>query len=481
MFLKELQKTRVRKIKLKQILLLILRTALVIFAVLAFARPVLRGTSGLPGARATASVVIILDNSTSMEVRDDQGKRFKQAKDAAVQLLENLEEGDEGAIIPLTNPGATLDEGTSRSREGLIRQVLDMETGYGRARYADAIPVVLQLLESAPNLNREIYLITDVQHINSEGLQNAPFVVDRNTRVQVLPIGRSDNRAANISIDSLQVLTTLFEADKPLDVRAWIHNYGSELIEDVPVSLYIEENRAAQTSISLEPGESISVELSSPPKRSGFLGGFVQIEGDDLEEDNRRYFAFRVVDGSRIAIVGSEESGRLLKMMLELPGVFRSQSFSANALSTVDLNNFSAVALANIPSISSGMGKRLADYVESGGGLVIWSGPEVEANEFNSTLGAALRLPLGNLVDRSGEMSPLTFSAFEKEHPLFSGVFDQARSGGRVESPDIYRALPPGGGDPIITMTNGMPLYDGVASRERTCSLHSCSSLKGLE
>ena len=455
-FLKELQKTKVRKVKLKQILLLILRTALIVFAVLAFARPVLQGTSGLPGARATATAIIIIDNSMSMMMRDDQGERFKQAKDAAVDLLEELEEGDVAGIIPLTDPGSALDMGTSRNREVLIREVLDLETGYGPARYADAIPVAQQLLESAPNVNQEIYLITDAQSINSEKMGTAPFVLDRNVRLVLVPIGDDENVPPNLSVDSLQVLTAIFESDKPLEVRAWVHNYGTEEVENVPVSLYIEGNREAQNTVSLGPGESVSVDLSSPPRRTGFLGGYVEVEGDDLEEDNRRYFAFRVIDGSRVAVVASGESGRLLDLTLGLPGLFRAQNFSANALSTVDLDNFSAVALADVSSVNGGMATRLAEWVEGGGGLVIWGGPGMNPAQFNTTLGAALGLPLGSMVERTGDQVPLEFSGFEKGHPLFTGVFDQIGFG-RVESPKIYQALPPGGGDPIVTMTNGMP------------------------
>ncbi len=456
-FLKELQKTRVRRVKLKQILLLILRTLLIIFAVLAFARPVLQGTSGLPGARATATAIIIVDNSMSMSVRDDRGGRLKQAKDATVRLLEMLEEGDEAAIVPLTDPGSGLERGTSRNREGLIREALDLETGYGQARYADAIPVAMQLLESAPNVNREIYIVTDRQTINSEGLANAPFVLDPEVRLRLLPIGEDDDVPVNLSVDSLEVLTAIFEADKPLDVRAWIHNYGDEEVEEATVSFYIEERREAQTTVSLAPGESVAVELSAPPKRGGFLGGYVEVEGDDLEEDNRRYFAFRVIDGSRVAVVASGQSARLLELTLGLPGLLRPQSFSPDALSTVDLSNFSAVTLADLPSVNSGMAGRLADYVENGGGLVIWGGPSVNPTEFNSTLGAAIGLPLGNVVEKRGDAPPLGFSGFEKGHPLFAGVFDRAGSAGRVESPEITKALPPGGGDPIVTMTNGMP------------------------
>ncbi|HLF20230.1 MAG TPA: BatA domain-containing protein, partial [Bacteroidota bacterium] len=42
-FLKELQKTKIRRLKIRQILLLILRTLLVVLLVIAFSRPTLKG------------------------------------------------------------------------------------------------------------------------------------------------------------------------------------------------------------------------------------------------------------------------------------------------------------------------------------------------------------------------------------------------------------------------------------------------------
>jgi len=49
-FLKEIQKSKIRKIKIKQWILLVLRTLIIIFLVLAFARPTLDNVS-LPGGR----------------------------------------------------------------------------------------------------------------------------------------------------------------------------------------------------------------------------------------------------------------------------------------------------------------------------------------------------------------------------------------------------------------------------------------------
>ncbi len=456
-FLKELQKTRIRKVKLKQILLLILRTGLVIFAVLAFARPVLQGTSGLPGARAAGTAIIVIDNSVSMQVKDDGGERFRQAKKIAHEIVAALGEGDEAAILPLTDPGQGLERGVSRNREALIRDVEDVQVGYAGASLADALNVATELLESAQNLNREIYVITDAQEINMEGLHDAPVLIDRDTRVRIIPIGRRTDVPANVGIDSLKILSSIFEADKPLEIRAWVTNYGEERLDDIVAAMYIEESRMAQSSLSLEPNESAAIDLAAPPKQSGFLGGYVQIEGDNLEEDNRRYFAFRIVDGSRVAVFASTESSRFLEVALGLPGLLRPQMFGPDALGSIDLLNYPAIVLSDLPRIGSSAASRVASYVESGGGVVVWGGPSVNREEFNSTLGASLRMPLGQVAERVGEDAPLEFSVVEKEHPVFAGVFDGASTAGRVESPNIRRVLPASSGDPIITLTNGMP------------------------
>ena len=456
-FLKELQKTRIRRVKLKQLLLLLLRTGLVIFAVLAFARPVLRGTSGLPGARAAGTAVIILDNSVSMLVKDEGGERFRTAKKVALDILAELDEGDEAVILPLTDPGLALERGVSRNNETLVREVEDLRVGYGRAVLADAFAVATEVLQNAQNLNREIYVISDGQEINMEGLNKAQLKIDRDTRVRMISIGGRSEVPANIGIDSLKIRSSIYEADKPLEIRAWITNYGDESIEDVVAAMYIEDSRMAQTSLSIDPSESVAIDLAAPPKRTGFLGGYLQIEGDDLEEDNRRYFAFRIVDGSRVAVFASNPSANFLETVLGLPGLLRPQMFSPDAIGSIDLAAFPAVVIADVSDIGSGAASRLSSYVESGGGVVLWGGPSVNREQFNNSMGGALRLPLGLPGNAPAEGTPFEFSAVEKEHPVFAGVFDGASAAGRVESPMVRQVLPPGAGDPIITLTNGMP------------------------
>ena len=62
--LKAMQKRQVRKLKIKQYLLLLLRMLIILLVVLAFARPTTKSNS--VGAHAAVTGIIVLDNSGSM-------------------------------------------------------------------------------------------------------------------------------------------------------------------------------------------------------------------------------------------------------------------------------------------------------------------------------------------------------------------------------------------------------------------------------
>jgi hypothetical protein len=106
-FLKELQKTKMRRVKIKQWLLLALRTLLVIAVVLAFSRPALRGSLagfGIGGTtHAKTTIVILLDDSPSMSVRNERGVLFAQARDLALHVLDLVKEGDEAYVVPFSH------------------------------------------------------------------------------------------------------------------------------------------------------------------------------------------------------------------------------------------------------------------------------------------------------------------------------------------------------------------------------------------
>jgi len=87
-FLKSMQKSQLRWLKIRQLLLLIVRTLIIIFLVLAFARPALRSHLRGVGAEAQTSAVVLLDNSYSMSRETKDGSLYEMERGKAEELLE---------------------------------------------------------------------------------------------------------------------------------------------------------------------------------------------------------------------------------------------------------------------------------------------------------------------------------------------------------------------------------------------------------
>ena len=91
-FIKELEHDTIRKLKLRQIILLILRTAAVILLVLSFARPVKIGYFPLAGAVGQSTrIAMLFDNSATMAAEVERSTLLDRSKQTALNLLHNLE------------------------------------------------------------------------------------------------------------------------------------------------------------------------------------------------------------------------------------------------------------------------------------------------------------------------------------------------------------------------------------------------------
>ncbi|MHC4179013.1 MAG: vWA domain-containing protein, partial [Planctomycetota bacterium] len=91
------QKTRRRK-RVHDLLLMLIRAAVLALIAVGLARPTLTNLSSLWGGTRTA-VVIILDNSASMGMVDQGEVRFRTALSAAEQIMDELREGDQVALL----------------------------------------------------------------------------------------------------------------------------------------------------------------------------------------------------------------------------------------------------------------------------------------------------------------------------------------------------------------------------------------------
>ena len=430
-FIRRLQTKRSKRIRVRDVLLLLLRVLLIVVVALAFARPALRGAlAGGLGGRARTSACIVLDVSASMGYGDERETVLDEAKARARQVTDLFREGDEVFLILASDRAdVRFDSPTHNFR--LVET--EIEKAMPTARGTDlalALAEAERLLESSRNPNREIYLITDAQRA---GFPERSGEEDREggaeegrPRLFILPVG--DENRPNRSVSGAE----LFEPRRfgeTLKIRTEVANHSDEPAEAL-VTLNLDGERRGASSVSLGPGGHESLLFSILLKERGVRRGEIRIDGDRLARDDAFYFTLHRPERLDVLIVAPPDEKALIFLRNALDpeggeGLIRVREADPGELRSLTLDPYHAVFLAGVPAPDEAAVANLAGYVERGGGVVIAPGDAVDFGSYNTVLLEKLvgAVRIGPSLVEHGER-PAGVDRFDETHPLFS-VFRQ--------------------------------------------------------
>ena len=470
-FVKELQKSTMQRVRIKQWLLLVLRTLAIACLVLAFARPTLTGgLAGTFGGRASSSLAVVLDNSLSMTLRDAQGEYMEQARSFAAAVVDQTAQGDE--LFVLTTAGdASATPPAYQNRSPALDAVASAEVQIGASTTTRAVGRAGALLAESAHLNREVYVISDLQA--STFADSAAVAVPEDVRIYLLPVG--DRLYGNVAVTDVRVASRIIESGQPARVEATLVNHGAEPVEDYVASLFLDGERVAQAAADLAPGAQATVTFTVTPQQRGWLSGVVRIEDDAFEHDNVRYFTVNVPERRRVLIVrGEGASTRYVELALspqltEGRVAFDLETIPETALAATSLGAYDAVVLAGARTLSSGEVAALTRYMEEGGGLLFFPNEGAAAADYNALFAGMGGGTFSGFSGGLGEQRVIaSFDRVDLEHPLFEGVFGQqaARAGASVERPDVYHAMnytPAAGNEQtLIRLSSGQPFLQEI-------------------
>ena len=168
-FLKiSVQKTRRRK-RIHDVLLMAIRAAVLLLIAAGLARPTVTSFGTLWGNAGTAAV-IVLDNSASMGMIDGIARASRRPRPRPRQILDQLGEGDQAALLPTCGPSFP-DAGRLARTQDPIRQMLGQcRVSYERADLTAKLQQARDLLAKSDAPNKQIYVLSDMQRIAWEGL-----------------------------------------------------------------------------------------------------------------------------------------------------------------------------------------------------------------------------------------------------------------------------------------------------------------------
>lgn len=503
-FLKELQKTKIRRIRIRQWLLLFLRTLLVAVLVMAFARPTIRGPlSGIVGERAKTTAVFILDDTPSMTASDDQGEYLQQAVDAALHAAEMMNERDEVYLLKLSElppAGSATDVQPFRNPELLRTALRETKPTFRHQTLEDALRLSAKLLGASTNLNKEVYLFSDFQEGAVSSSPSSTFAPENlfpaSVRLFAVKIGK--RQLQNIGIQSVTIPATLFEPGKAFPVRVRLINAGENAVDGFIVSLFLNGERVTQKGVDIPGRASVDVEFTAVPKSAGSIEGMVELESDEVEFDNRRYFTVEIPTSVRVLLVGMPAEMQYVRLALGTRESTSASSFliretTTERLTASDILASDVILFVNPRTLSAAQVEHLSAFLAGGRGIVIFPGSQTLPATFNPGFAAPLQLPAVMGIEqlqpntaRDESESFVTFDRVDFRHPFFQGMFEEdlvPAAPRRQPSPERTMETPnvktfarfhvPPQARTVITLSNGSPFLVEVPAQQGRLLLFS--------
>ena len=443
MFLQRIPYQSVRRRRIRNWPLLLLRLAALVLIVLAFARPFFRRPPAAGAASGGArEVVVLVDRSYSMGYGDRWARAVVGARDA----IGTLAPGDRASMVFFAS-GAEVALRSTSDRGRLAAALAAGTPGSSATRFGPALKLAGSILSESALPRRDVILVSDFQRSGWTGAEGVRLP-DGATLTPV-PVG--DAEAANLSVTPVSLQRTTFSDQDRVTVTGGVVNHGQRPLKNVELGLEVDGRSVQKAHVDLEPGGSASVTFAPFTPAARNTRGTVRLGADALPVDNA--FNFVVSPKQPLRIVIAERPGAPRDASLYLSRAlalgeappFDVSITSIDAVSNDNLQRAAIVVLNDTP-VSRLMADRLATFVERGGGLLVVAGPRASWPSGGTALLPAVP---GAPVDRTGgqaaRLGALEYgsSIFEPVRAPRSGDFSAARFYG-------YRSATPAPGAQIV-------------------------------
>ena len=310
MFLVTAHRQNVKRLQLKQLLILLLRMLIIALIALALARPFL--TLGLPLAavRAKTDVVIVLDNSFSMAYQDVDGVWFGKAKKKANEILSSLRHGDSASVILMSDIPKPIYRELTPDINSVIASLNDIQVSNRSTNVQSSIEMAHKILLMSNQTNKELYIISDFTKNGWENWGQIPNI----SGSRILLITVSSNNSHNTNIEEISPSHQLIGVDLPLYLNIKTNNHSDTPLTQTTLSMYTDKRKQIEQSFSAHPNELITKSISHNFPTPGFHIGSFELTSDRLNIDNKRYFVFKVLGDIRVLCVSDNNEFIILSL-----------------------------------------------------------------------------------------------------------------------------------------------------------------------
>ncbi len=333
-FIKESQQKQKRKINLKNLLLLLIRILIILFTILAIARPAIKTEFLKKGdAHPKTAIAVIIDNSYSMNYLVDTQTDLEKAKQITHQINEMISENDNTILFTLNNNWNDLHSGISIGK--LSDKLIDEITISPQViALKEVLTTAQNKLEETHLPNKEIYLITD--------MQKQELTIKLEFPTFFIPTSSIEDKN-NISCQDATIKNEIVNRSMQKQVEIELVNHSINPQQDVIYELFIDGNTVSQRAVDLLPKQRKKLSLPLEIENPGWHSGYTSVKNERLIFDNRSYFSFYLDPNPQVAIISD-----VITIPVALESILEIYTENISLLTTDNFNYESLQEFENI-------------------------------------------------------------------------------------------------------------------------------------
>lgn len=426
-FVQQRKAVNQHRLKLRQLLLLALRCAVICLLAFALARPTLRGSGATGREDAPIAAALVFDNSLRMTYEFENQTRFDKARELAEWLLEQMPPD-----APITVVDRASRYGGRESDKSAAELRIERLAPSSVVRpLEDSLRDAVDWIKMQTDHRGEVYVFTDLAAVDwsEDALAAFKSRLDEAPGTSVYLVDVGVERPQNFALGSLRLSNQELAPNSLLQIDTDLSATGTAPSNaDLTVELHTIEasggtqNRGQQVLKVPAADEAAPIEFSLSGLPLGTHQGYVRVVADDpLDCDNIRFFTIEVREPRKVLLLGESTADTLFLREALAPssvaGVVRSkfacESRTFAELDSTALVDFDAVCLVDPNALTSAAWQSLTDYVHTGGGLGIFLGRNARRDPLNEP--APQQLLPAKLRWQSRDVTYLRPSA--TEHP----------------------------------------------------------------
>jgi hypothetical protein len=372
MFFERSIQSSVKHRRLKHLLLMALRLAIVILLGLLFAQPFLKRPLG--SGDGDKLVVLAIDRSFSTHATGV----LDRAKSAALAELGKLRKQDRVQVLALNGRVEQLTQ-VLRQPEEARSAIAALTPGDGAATLAEIARTMRTLAASAPG-RIELHLFSDFQK-SALPANFGDLQLPASVGLVLHPL--VDKDTANFAVEAVKAPRQVSDP-KQARVQATVAGFNTPVAKK-DVALVVNGRTIATKTVDLPASGRASVEFIGIEANYGWNRGEIRIAGGDaLPADDGYRFSLERSDARKVLFVRDARQARAAlyyRAALEAaaPGAFTVEEFAPEQSAALDPSRYAFTVLCDPSSLPESFAAALRTAVREGHGALIAAGPGLSA------------------------------------------------------------------------------------------------------